>query len=252
MNNRAAKVIAVGIVALTGLLVAGVAALRMTGGEGAHVDVDRSRYPVRGIDLSAHNGVPDFDSIAASGVDFVYLKASEGLSYRDPSFMRNYVAARRAGLRVGAYHFFRFESDGTRQAANFLDAISSCELGLPAVIDVEEWGNPADPPTEMVAERIESMIAMLRAFYGPVAIYTNKNGDARFLRGRMEDIPLWICSFTNPPLSRRKWHLWQHSHKGRVPGVEGDVDLDTFNGSREQWQNWTDSIDNTILRRARR
>lgn len=229
--------------------VAGWRALR--GGE-AHIEVDRSRYPVRGIDLSAHNGAPDFDSIAAAGIEFVYLKASEGITYRDPAFLRNYLAARRAGLRVGAYHFFRFECDGPRQAENFLGAISGCELQLPAVLDIEEWGNPAAESTEIILERIEGMIAMLQIFYGPTAVYTNKNGEARFVRGRLDDTPLWICSFTDPPLTRRNWHLWQHSHRGRVPGVEGMVDLDTFNGSREQWEAWADSIGTTIKTPATR
>lgn len=249
MKNNFAKWAAIAIVTITGALVLGVAVLRIFSGQNAHVDVDRSLYPISGIDISAHNGVPDFDSIAAAGIDFVYLKATEGISHRDPAFMRNYLAARRAGLKVGAYHFFRFESDGTRQAANFLNAISPCELQLPAVVDVEEWGNTADPSTDIIVERLESMVAMLKAFYGPVTIYTNKNGESRFIRNRFNDIPLWICSFTDPPLSHRHWQLWQHSHRGNVAGISGDVDLDTFNGSRSRWDTWTDSIADTIIRR---
>ena len=252
MKNSAARHTAIAIIAVTATLVVAIGLVRWLREGPAHVDVDRSRYPVMGIDISAHNGVPDFDSLAAAGIDFVYLKASEGVAHRDPAFMRNYLAARRAGLAVGAYHFFRFETDGTRQAANLIDAIGPCRLQLPLVIDVEEWGNPVDPPTEIVVERLESMIAMLRVFYGPVAIYTNKNGEARFLRGRFKDSHLWICSFTDPPIGRRPWHLWQHSHCGRLPGISGNVDLDTFNGSREEWEAWLDSLDNTIIRPAAR
>ena len=248
MKDTTARRFALGLVALTALLVLGVAGMRMLRGGNTHVDIDRSRYPIAGIDLSAHNGVPDFDSIAAVGIDFVYLKASEGVTHRDPAFMRNYLAARRAGLNVGAYHFFRFDKDGTRQAANFLDAIHGLDLQLPAVIDVEEWNNGAEASTETIVERIESMAAMLTAFYGPVAIYTNKNGEARFLRGRFDSLPLWICSFTDPPLSKRPWHLWQHSHCGNVAGVEGLVDLDTFNGDRSEWQLWLDDIKSTIIK----
>lgn len=252
MKNGTARNIAIAIVVVTGLLVCGVALRRLTFGSKPHVELDRTVYPVRGIDLSAHNGVPDFDSIAASGIDFVYLKASEGADYRDPAFTRNYLAARRAGLNVGAYHFFRFESDGPRQAENFLGAIKGCELQLPAAIDIEEWGNPAENATEIILERLEGMQAMLKVFYGPTAIYTNKTGDARFVRGNFEDTDLWICSFTNPPLTRRPWHLWQHSHCGRIPGVKGYVDLDTFNGHRDDWKLWLDSIGNTIKERRQR
>lgn len=252
MNNSTAKSFAIAIVAATGLLVLAVAGMRVLGDRRSHVDVDRSRYPVVGLDISSHNGVPDFDSIAAAGVDFVYLKASEGTGFHDPAFMRNYLAAKRAGLKVGAYHFFRFDCDGTRQAALFLDDISGCRLDLPAAVDVEEWGNTAELSTELIKERLESMVAMLEAFYGPVVIYTNKNGEARFLRGSFGHIPLWVCSFTDPPVSRRDWLLWQHSHCARIPGVKGNVDMNTFNGSRERWSQWLDSIGGTIIRGAGR
>lgn len=240
MTNRMAGRLAAAIVGLSAVAVLALAVARLTGGAEPHVDIDPARYPVRGIDLSAHNGVPDFDSIAAAGIDFVYLKASEGISFRDPAFMRNYVAARRAGLKVGAYHFFRFDRDGTRQAANFLDAIGGCRLDLPPAIDVEEWGNPAQVATPIIVERLRAMNAVMKGQHGRMVVYTNKNGEARIVRNALasDSVELWICSFTDPPLSRRPWRLWQHSHRGRVAGVEGDVDLNTFNGSRDDWQQW--------------
>ena len=237
--------IAIAIISITAVAVAGVACYRLMSGGLAHVELSAERYPVRGLDLSAHNGVPDFDSIAAAGYTFVYLKASEGVSHRDAAFMRNYLAARRAGLLVGAYHFFRFDSDGARQAANFLGAISSAELQLPWAIDIEEWGNPVETATAIVAERLATMIAMVAPRRGAGMIYTNKNGDARFVRGHYDDddmIDLWICSFTDPPLTRRPWRIWQHSHSGHVPGVSGKVDLNVFNGDASTWHSWLESV----------
>lgn len=257
LTDSSARAIAIGLVVLTAILAVGVASWRALKPRRPHVELDRSIYPVRGIDLSAHNGVPDFDSIAAAGIDFVYLKASEGVSHRDPSFMRNYLAARRAGMAVGAYHFFRFDCDGTRQAANFLAATKDCDLQLPLALDIEEWGNPAGIGTEIINERISTMITILGLRRGPTAIYTNKNGDARFVRHNYDrldgsDPELWICSFTDPPLRRRPWKLWQHSHIGRVPGVKGKVDLNTFNGDRDQWLRWLDSLSHTIKHPVRR
>ena len=252
MTNTTARKFAIAIVALTALLVVGLGVARMLRETKAHVELEADRYPIRGLDLSAHNGVPDFNSIAAAGYSFVYLKASEGTSYRDPAFVRNYVAARRAGLAVGAYHFFRFECDGPGQAENFLGATASCDLQLPAAIDIEEWRNPIDNGTEIISERLDGMITMLDVFYGPSIIYTNKNGDARFVRNHLDDRDLWICSFTDPPLRRRPWTLWQHSHIGKVPGVAGNVDLDVFNGDRDQWAELLRSFENTIKKAPRR
>lgn len=251
ISDRFARNIAIAIIVITAVLTAAMAVWRYARPRMPHVDVDYTTYPVRGLDLSAHNGAPDFDSIAAAGYDFVYLKASEGTDYRDPAFPRNYLAARRAGLAVGAYHFFRFDSDGTGQAINYLETIKGCELQLPAVIDIEEWGNPAGIATELINEKIATLLALITSRCGPAMIYTNKNGDARFIRGRYDrtdgsDPELWICSFTDPPLRRRQWRLWQHSHIGQVPGISGEADLNVFNGDRLQWNAWLDSLSHTI------
>lgn len=243
MTDGKARRIAVAIVAVMAVAVAAIAVMRFTARRVAHVELDASRFPIRGLDISAHNGVPDFDSIAAAGFSFVYLKASEGNTHRDAAFMRNYLAAKRAGLKVGAYHFFRFDCDGLHQARNFLGATEATELDLPWAIDIEEWGNPADTYTDLIVERLESMRAIVEPVLGRCIVYTNKNGDARFMRGRYDAehhnyAELWICSFTDPPLTRRPWKIWQHSHVGRVPGVKGTVDLNVFNGDASEWKRW--------------
>ncbi|MDE5632527.1 MAG: hypothetical protein K2I54_06955, partial [Muribaculaceae bacterium] len=118
MTDKIARKTAIAIIAATGLLVACMASWRALRAREPHADIDRERYPVTGVDISAHNGAVCFDSLAASGIDFVYLKASEGTSFRDKAFLRNYGAARRAGLAVGSYHFFRFDCDGALQSIN--------------------------------------------------------------------------------------------------------------------------------------
>ncbi len=248
MSDKNARKIAVAIIAVTGLLVIGLASWRALRVREPHADVDRGRYPIEGIDISAHNGVVCFDSLAAAGIDFVYLKASEGVSFRDQSFIRNFEAARKAGLAIGAYHFFRFDCDGAMQSVNFLKAIGDLKPDLPLAIDVEEWRNAPGETTSIVRERLEVLVALLRAQGYQVMIYTNKQGHARFVRDgfKAHDVPeIWICSFTNPPLGHEKWRLWQHSHLGRLPGIRGNVDLNTFNGNRRQWSAWLDSCRRT-------
>lgn len=242
MKDRTARIAGISIVAITGLLIAAAAVWRVLRYSERHVDIDRSRYPVVGLDLSSHNGLPDFDSIAAAGVRFVFLKASEGETFRDQTFIRNYAAARGAGIPVGAYHFFRFDCDGRSQAENLLEATRDCRFELPLAIDIEEAGNPPTFSTELVVSRLEAMIATLKSAGAEVIVYTNKNGFARFLQNSFiaqDDRPdLWICSFTNPPLPRATWLFWQHSHISHVPGIKGKVDLNTFNGDMALWEKW--------------
>lgn len=187
-------------------------------------------FAVRGIDVSAHNGDIDFDRVAADGVDFVMIKATEGTDWQDRALTRNYWRARQAGLRVGLYHFFRFDSPGDLQALNFADAAASRPADMPLVIDLEEFGNPRFTPTRRVLSRLDTCLYHLRRRGYDVMLYTNKRGYSRFIENRYDSIPLWLCSLEGGSPDARQWVMWQHSHRGRVDGVKGDVDLNVFHG----------------------
>ncbi|MBJ2183904.1 MAG: hypothetical protein JFR38_05240 [Muribaculaceae bacterium] len=235
-SPRTARSLAIALVIATGIAVLGTGAARMLRPRPDHADPDRSRYPIAGIDISAHNGIVDFGRAAREGgISFVYLKASEGDTFRDAAFENNYANAREAGLSIGAYHFFRFDCEGWRQAANMLRAIGPRQLDLPPAIDLEEWRNHPGAVTGEVVVQLHGMIDYLRAAGHEPVIYTNKGSHRRFVRGRFDDIGLWISSFTDPPISRADWLFWQHSHSGRIPGVPGPVDLNTFCGDSADW-----------------
>lgn len=237
MNH--ARYIATGIIAVTAAAIIAVGVWRVTSTRRPHVDVERDRFPVVGIDISAHNGTVDFKRVAADGVEFVFLKATEGTTFKDPKFEANYQAAREAGVKVGAYHFFRFDCDGYEQGRNFLESVDSLTLDLPLAIDIEEWGNPDGNSTTEIAEAIRGMIFALEGGRHKVILYTNKNGYHRFVKGRLDEMPVWVCSFTNPPMpAADDWVIWQHSHESYVDGIKGKVDLNTFNGDRLSWGKW--------------
>src|SRR5690349_1794050 len=77
------------------------------------------RYPYQGIDVSHHQGHIKWAKLPSQGVDFAYIKATEGSDHVDHRFSRNWHAADRAGIHRGAYHFFGLCSSGEAQAANF-------------------------------------------------------------------------------------------------------------------------------------
>ena len=210
--------------------------------EAVIVSPDPAAYPVRGIDISAHNGVVDFDKVASVGMDFVILKATEGATFKDKNFATNYRKARKAGLKVGAYHFFRFDVGGYMQALNLMHSIKGRRLELPVVIDVEEWSNPRDHTTHDILTRLQTMINTLEAHGYHVMLYSNKDGFEKFFSQQFAHYPLWLCSFTGAP-EAGNMRLWQFSHIGRVSGVDGKVDINTFNGSAATWQQWLDELD---------
>lgn len=226
-----ARTIAILVIGATAAAIAIVMGSRMAFGGEPRADIDTTVYAIRGVDISAHNGEVDFSRLRAAGVDFVYIKASEGATWRDSRFETNYRnAAATPGLAVGVYHYFRFDVEGWRQSVNVLRAINGRRLDLPVAIDLEEWGNASGQPTEKIITQLRSMIELLRQAGREVIIYTNKNGYYRFVRGHFDDVGLWICSFTNPPLRDRcRWTMWQHCHIGKIDGIKGAVDLNTFN-----------------------
>lgn len=208
------------------------------------VKVDRYRYPVAGIDVSKHNGDIDFVQVAADNYQFAFIKASEGKTYKDDAFDRNYRKAHEAGLKVGAYHFFRKNRTGREQADNLLGVIGGKTLDLPVVIDLEDdWGNGATVDRKTAVKRVMEMIECLKSRGYEVMIYTNLDGYEKYYKDMLGDCDLWLCSFTSPDLMSHMSHRFQqYSHEGSVAGVDGDVDLNVFLGNKSQWQQYLSGV----------
>lgn len=208
------------------------------------VNVDRYRYPIAGIDVSKHNGEIDFDQVSDDNYQFVFIKASEGKTYQDDAFERNYAGARDAGLKVGAYHFFRKNRSGKEQADNFLNVIKGKPMDLPLVIDLEDdWGNGVNIDRKLALERVLDMINILSDKGYPVMIYTNLDGYGKYYKDMLGDHDLWLCSFTSPDLLPEMPHcIQQFSHEGNVSGVKGDVDLNVFRGTKKEWNRYLDDV----------
>ena len=234
------------------LLLLGAAALVVLGGAYLFwhyllphsVNVDRYRYPIAGIDVSKHNGNIDFSQVRDDNYQFAFIKASEGKTYKDEAFDRNYKNARDAGLKVGAYHFFRKNRTGKEQADNFLGAVQGKTFDLPLVIDLEDdWGNGATVSRQTAIERVMEMIGILTGKGYQVMIYTNFDGYQKYYKDMLGDHDLWLCSFTSPDLLPTMPHRFQQfSHEGSVEGVKGKVDLNVFRGSKREWSSYLDQV----------
>src|SRR5829696_8849788 len=96
---------------------------------------------VPGIDVSHHQGAINWTSVRGAGIQFAYLKTTEGTSYKDPRFNTNYVAAYNAGVIRGAYHFALPDRSSGAVQANYLasngGAWSADNRTLPAALDIE-------------------------------------------------------------------------------------------------------------------
>ena len=203
-------------------------------------------YPVRGVDVSSYQGEINWRELESQNISFAFIKATEGSGFVDEYFIENYKNSSNTGIRIGAYHFFSFDSPGKTQAENYISVVEKRENMLPPVIDVEYYnGNGSDPPDEDKArQNLNDLISALKERYGltPI-IYATKTTYNRYIRGHFEDNDIWIRSiYTRAELSDgRDWTFWQYCDRGRLDGYDGIekyIHLNVFNGSMEEFENY--------------
>jgi lysozyme len=190
---------------------------------------DRTQYPLWGVDVSHHQGTIDWGSVAREpNLVFAYLKATEGGDWRDRRFAENWRNARRAGLKVGAYHFFTFCRAPLEQAANFLAVLPRDPDALPPAVDVELVGNCSARPSPGVLRRDLGtfMDAVARALQRKPLLYLTQEAHQRFFSGGDVGHPFWIQSLSGEPAAG--WTFWQFANRARVRGIRTTVDLNVF------------------------
>lgn len=203
----------------------------------------RDDYPVRGVDVSGYQGKIDWDVLADQGIDFAFIKATEGSSFVDRRFEANWEGVGRTDLFFGAYHFFSFESAGALQAEHFIDTVGpAIENSLPPVIDLEYYNAPdgTDLSPDTVRRELGYMIDRLTEYYGrPPILYVTEQTYADFVKGYFPDCPIWIRSvWRKPALPDGVWTFWQYSNRHRLDGYDGEeryIDMNLYNGDRESF-----------------
>lgn len=189
-------------------------------------------FEVHGIDVSHHQQAINWDSIADSHIDFVFVKATEGITHQDSLFAYNWTALRRIKRYRGAYHFFRPGSSGQDQARNFLGHVDLLPGDLAPVLDVEVLDGVSR--VKLLKEMYAWIYTVEVATGVKPIIYTNQKFYNRYLSGYFSEYPLWIARYnTREPFLRdnRNWDFWQYGNRGSIKGIEGDVDFNVFSGN---------------------
>ena len=194
--------------------------------------------PYRYIDVSRYQGLIDWAQVAAAGYKGAMLKTvstnrklskrADGL-YIDPTFETNYRNARAAGLDVGIYYYTYATSEAMADAelALLRQAVRGKELTLPVAVDVEEnklkqlSTLDLSNLTAYALEQVEKM-----GFYAQLYTYThysNMELDMGRLASRWD---VWLSDTTgHTPAVGYHYSAHQHTSKGAVPGISGNVDL---------------------------
>lgn len=203
----------------------------------------RETYPVRGVDVSSYQGEIDWPVLAGQDIQFAFIKATEGSRFVDNYFSYNFAQAQESGLRVGAYHFFSYDSPGETQAENFIRTVPVVQGALPPVVDVEFYGgNEKHPPEKEPVEReLSVMLEKLEKQYGQRPIlYATEKSYSLYLAGGFVDYDIWIRNvITSPTLSDgRDWTFWQYTNRERLDGYRGKetfIDMNVFDGTKEEF-----------------
>lgn len=192
----------------------------------------------RGIDIAHHQGNPDFKRIKAAGIDYVMVKATEGVNYVDPCFAANAAAAIAAGLPIGVYHFLR-AGIAADQARDCIAAIKPYKVTWPVAVDVEnprEGTELSDLGRDKLTDLALDVCARLKAAGYQPMIYSNYNWlyVAKLLdvdRIKATNIPIWMAWYNKatPADTDRSalCDMWQYASDGKVDGITSDgLDMD--------------------------
>lgn len=199
-------------------------------------------YPVHGVDVSHYQGEIDWERLRGQDIQFAYIKATEGSSYVDQQFSRNWSEAEKTDLLIGAYHFFSFDSGGQTQAEQYIRTVGTLSGKLAPVVDVEYYGDKrSDPPDkEAVVKELTLLLQILEEHYQvkPI-IYTTYPVCDRYITGSFDAYPLWIRNVYYPPEwdGKHPWVFWQYTDTAVLEGYQGEeryIDLDVFQGTRAE------------------
>lgn len=188
---------------------------------------------------SGPSGGPiDFAAMKAGGISAIMLKATQGSSWIDPTFVSRVVAAQAAGLLVGCYHFSDASSP-IAQASHFLTIAGS----IPKLaLDIEPNGMGDTVSVVQAAEivaRIQSATGKLPMVY--ISRWGPTGTGAGLPNSILARCDLWLPSYSSNPVCPDgwdTWRVWQHTNAGTVPGVSGPCDRNYFSGTVEELATW--------------
>ena len=200
-------------------------------------------YEVHGIDISHYQGRIDWAELYKNKdsdfpLKFIFMKATEGSDLPDETFAQNFDSAKTYGFIRGAYHFFVPTSDARSQADFYIRNVQLKEGDLPPVLDVETKVKDKSA----LQRSVKAWLDAVEAHYGVKPIlYTSYKYKESYLDNPIFDAyPYWIAHYYVDSVKYRgHWEFWQHTDIGEVPGIEGDVDLNVFNGSLQDLSKYT-------------
>lgn len=185
-----------------------------------------------GIDVSRWQGEIDFKEVSNSGIQIVYIKATQGTKYVSPTFETSYQNAKKNGLKIGFYHYVtaRSEEEARKEAQFFASQIQGKQIDCKLAMDFEEFGNLNKDEINAIGLAFIKRLQELTK--KPVIVYSNTYTARTIWDGEILNYPLWVAEYgVSKPRDNGKWSTyvgWQYTDTGRIKGIRGYVDRDKF------------------------
>ena len=193
-----------------------------------------------GIDVSEYQG-----KISWSYVDtienqyplhFVFIRATAGNDAVDRRFKRNWEGAKKNKMIRGAYHYYRPNENSLEQAELFIKTVRLQKGDLPPVLDIEKL--PKNQSMTNLKKGLRRWLQAIENHYKvkPI-IYTGEKYYDDFLKEEFSDYLFWIANYNfYREEIQDDWLFWQFTERAAVPGIEGNVDVNIYNGDLQQLQ----------------
>lgn len=195
----------------------------------------QSELNYEGIDVSDWQGYIDYSQVKNSGIDVVYIKASQGNSIKDPYFEINYENAKANNLKVGFYHFLTATTveEAEQQAIFFASVISGKQADCKLAMDYEQFDGIDTQLINQIAMAFMQKVEELTK--KQVIIYSDLyNSESTFNSELASQGELWLAyygDYRNLENVNSSWNTFigvQYTDQGNVAGIKGNVDRDLF------------------------
>lgn len=193
----------------------------------------------QGIDVSKWQGDIDWDKVKGAGIEFAIIRAGyrgsvTGSLVEDPYFVTNMKKASASGVPVGVYFFTQAvnEVEAVEEASAVLQLVKEYKLEYPIFIDTEGAGGNGradglDAETRTLV--CEAFCRTIENAGYEAGVYGSRNWyNNRLYADKLDKYFIWLAEYRSIPLYQGYYQMWQYTSKGKVNGIEGNVDLDIY------------------------
>ena len=195
---------------------------------------------IPGVDVSYYQGEIDWEKVKASGIEFAIIRlgyrgyGEEGKLAEDKMAYKNIEGALEAGLKVGVYFFSQAITveEAVEEAEFVLKRIEKYDITMPIVYDWEYVSNEArtaNMDRRTLTDCYQAFCEKItEAGYTPMAYFNSYQSKNLMYLTELESYPFWLALYSDRMTYPYRFEMWQYTDSGKVPGIEGNVDINLY------------------------